>query len=165
VKAVEGTSAQIVDGRATTPGLRLLEKYAIELGGGRNSRFGLDDGVVITPNHIAITGDLQRAVQEAREKLGHLHKVNVYVNSDNDVKGAIASGADVLIIDASSAGEVAQLAKVAKELSSVVAIEYAGTVSLDDVRAYAEAGADLIRIDALTSSAPSKKISFNVQPY
>src|SRR6185436_3553588 len=72
VKAVEGTAAQIIDSRATTPGLRLLEKYAVELGGGRNSRFGLDDGVVITPNHISIIGELARAVADAKQKLGFL---------------------------------------------------------------------------------------------
>jgi len=165
VKAVEGTGAQIVDGRATTPGLRLLEKYAVELGGGRNSRFGLDDGVVITPNHIAMIGDLARAVRDAKEKLGYLHKINVYVSSEDDVKAATASGADVLIIDGLTVGEVSQRVKAARELSAAVAIEYSGAVSLEDVRDYAEAGVNLIRIDALTSSAPSKKISFNLQPY
>ena len=165
VKAVEGTSAQIIDSRSTTPGLRLLEKYAVELGGGRNSRFGLDDGVVITPNHIAIIGDLPRAVRDAKEKLAHLHKVNVCVNSESDVKEAVGCGADVMVVDGLSAGELSQLVKVARELSSSVAIEYSGTVSLETVRDYAEAGVDLIRIEALTSSAPAKKISFNVQPY
>jgi len=165
VKAVEGTGAQIIDGRATTPGLRLLEKYAVELGGGRNSRFGLDDGVVITPNHIAMIGDLARAVRDAKEKLGYLHKINVYVSSEDDVKAATASGADVLIIDGLTVGEVSQRVKAARELSAAVAIEYSGAVSLEDVRDYAEAGVNLIRIDALTSSAPSKKISFNLQPY
>jgi nicotinate-nucleotide pyrophosphorylase (carboxylating) len=165
VKAVEGTGAQIVDGRATTPGLRLLEKYAVELGGGRNSRFGLDDGVVITPNHIAMIGDLARAVRDAKEKLGYLHKINVYVSSEDDVKAATASGADVLIIDGLTVGEVSQRVRAARELSAAVAIEYSGAVSLEDVRDYAEAGVNLIRIDALTSSAPSKKISFNLQPF
>jgi len=165
VKAVEGTSAQIVDGRATTPGLRLLEKYAVELGGGRNSRFGLDDGVVITPNHIAIIGDLPRAVRDAKEKLGYRHKINVHINTEDDVKEAIGSGADGLILDGLSAGRVAELVKVARDLSSSVAIECSGAISVEEVRDYAEAGAGLIRIDALTQSAAAKKITFNIQPY
>ncbi|HET7112919.1 MAG TPA: hypothetical protein VFI57_04710, partial [Pyrinomonadaceae bacterium] len=77
VEAVEGTGAQIVDTRATTPGLRLLERYAVELGGGYNGRFGLDDGVVVTSNHVAILGGVSAAVRSAKEKLGYLHKVGV----------------------------------------------------------------------------------------
>ena len=165
VKAVEGTTAQIMDSRTTTPGLRLLEKYAVELGGGRNSRFGLDDGVVITPNHIAIIGDLERAVREAKEKLGHLHKVSVYVNMENEVKAAIGAGADVLITDGLNASEVGKLVKLAKDLSSSVAIECVGAFLANGVRDYAEAGVDLIRVDALTQSAPPKNITFNIQPY
>jgi nicotinate-nucleotide pyrophosphorylase (carboxylating) len=164
VRGVEGTAAQIVDGRATTPGLRLLEKYAVELGSGRNSRFGLDDGVVITPNHIAIIGDLPHAVREAKEKLGYLHKINVYVNGEGDLKQAIASGADGLILDGLSAERVGEMVKLARELSSSVTIECSGAISVEEVRDYAEAGADLIRIDGLTQSAPAKNISFNIQP-
>jgi nicotinate-nucleotide pyrophosphorylase (carboxylating) len=165
VQAVDGTSAQIVDGRATTPGLRLLEKYAIELGGGRSGRFGLDDGVVVTPNHVSIIGDLSRAVMDAKEKLGYLHKIAVYVNTEDEVKEAIRSGADVLIMEGFTADEVSSLVKVAKNLSTAVALECSGTISIEHVRDYAEAGADLIRIDALTNCASAKKISFNIQPY
>jgi nicotinate-nucleotide pyrophosphorylase (carboxylating) len=165
VKAVEGTAAQIIDSRATTPGLRLLEKYAVELGGGRNSRFGLDDGIVITPNHIAIIGDLARAVRDAKQKLGYLHKINVYVNTENDVKEAVGSGADLLIMDGLSAEETSQLVMVARELSASIAVECSGAISLEHVREYADAGADLICIDSLTNSAPVKRISFNIQPY
>src|SRR5262245_735539 len=147
VQAVDGTAAQIVDGRSTTPGLRLLEKYAVELGGGRNSRFGLDDGVVITPNHIAIIGGLPRAVQDAKEKLGYLHKINVCVSNESDVKEAIESGADALVIDGLNADDVSRLVKLAKDLSQGVVVECAGESNPDLVRAYAEAGADLIRID------------------
>jgi len=165
VKAVEGTAAQISDSRATTPGLRLLERYAVELGGGRNSRFGLDDGVIITPNHIAIIGDVARAVAEAKQKLGYLHRINVYVNSEKDVTEAIASGADVLIIEGLTSEQTSQLVAVARKLSSLIAIEFSGAISLEQVRQYAEAGVDLIRIDALTNSAPAKKITFNIQSY
>ena len=165
VKAVEGTSAQIVDSRSTTPGLRMLEKYAVQLGGGNNTRFGLDDGVVVTANHISIIGDTSRAVLEAKQKLGYLHKINVYVSSENDLKSAVTSGADVVILDGVSPNEIARLVKVAKEISSTIAIECSGAITLDNVREYAETGADLIRVEALTNSAPAKNISFQVQPY
>ena len=99
VKAVEGTGALIADTRATTPGLRLLERYAVELGGGYNSRFGLDDGVVVTSNHISILGGVTGAVKSAKEKLGYLHKVAVEVSTENEVREAVTAGADVIVIE------------------------------------------------------------------
>src|SRR5688500_3327127 len=99
VQAVDGTAAQIVDSRATTPGLRLLERYAVELGGGYNGRFGLDDGVVVTSNHIAILGSVGSAVKSAKEKLGYLHRVAVQVANENEVKEAVTSGADVVMFE------------------------------------------------------------------
>src|SRR6201988_4418226 len=165
VTAVEGTSAQIVDSRATTPGLRLLERYAVELGGGYNGRFGLDDGVVVTSNHVSILGSVAAAVKTAKEKLGYLHKVGVQVATENEVKDAIANGADVIMFDGPNADELKRLATVAKELSESVIIEYSGQVHPANVREYAEAGAQLIRIEALTSSAAATKIAFNVQPF
>src|SRR5215211_4670409 len=123
VKAVEGTGAQITDTRATTPGLRPLERYAVELGGGYNSRFGLDDGVVVTSNHVSILGSIASAVKTAKEKLGYIHKVAVDVASQNDVLEAINAGADVLVIEDLSSKEFASLVASARELSSTVAIE------------------------------------------
>ena len=165
VTAVEGTGAQIVDSRATTPGLRLLERYAVELGGGFNGRFGLEDGVVVTSNHVSIVGGVAAAVKSAKEKLGYLHKVGVQVATENEVKDAIANGADVIMFDDISAEDLKRLAAVGKELSESVMIEYSGQVTPANVSEYAEAGAQLIRIEALTSSAPATKIAFRVQPF
>ena len=162
VKAVEGTGAQIADTRATTPGLRLLERYAVELGGGYNSRFGLDDGVVVTSNHVSILGGVASAVKTAKEKLGYLHKVAVEVSAENEVREAISAGADVIVIEAP---EFARLATAARELSSSVAIECTGKITPENVREYAEAGAQLIRIEALTSAAAAADITFKVQPF
>jgi len=162
VKAVEGTGAQITDTRATTPGLRLLERYAVELGGGYNSRFGLDDGVVVTSNHVSILGGVASAVKTAKEKLGYLHKVAVEVSAENEVREAIGAGADVIVIEAP---EFARLATAARELSSSVAIECTGKITPENVREYAEAGAQLIRIEALTSAAAAADITFKVQPF
>lgn len=165
VKAVEGTSTQITDTRATTPGLRPLERYAVELGGGYNNRFGLDDGVVVTSNHISILGGVAGAVRSAKEKLGYLHKVAVQVSSENDVREAVEAGADAIVIEDLSAQEFGRLATIARERSSTIAIECGGSITLANVRDYAEAGAQLIRVEALTNAAAAANISFKVQPF
>jgi nicotinate-nucleotide pyrophosphorylase (carboxylating) len=165
MKAVEGTGAQITDTRATTPGLRPLERYAVELGGGYNSRFGLDDGVVVTSNHISILGGVAGAVRSAKDKLGYLHKVAVQVANENDVREAINAGADVLVIEDLSVKEFARLAASARELSNTITIECGGTITPANAREYAEAGAQLIRVEVLTNAAPAANISFRVQPF
>ena len=164
VVAVEGTGAQIVDTRATTPGLRLLERYAVELGGGYNGRFGLDDGVIVTSNHVAIVGGVSAAVRSAKEKLGYLHKVGVQVANETELRDAIEAGADVLVLEDLEAEAFRQLAGTAKQLSKSVVIEYSGKTTPANVRDYAEAGAQLISVESLTS-APAMNISFRVQPY
>jgi len=165
VSAVDGTGALIADTRATTPGLRLLERYAVELGGGNNSRFGLDDGVVVTSNHISIIGGVTGAVKTAKEKLGYLHKVAVEVSSENEVKDAIEAGADVIVVDGLEVTRFAQLAAKARELSSSIGIECSGKITPANVREYAQAGAQVIRVEALTSGATAADISFKVQPF
>lgn len=165
VNAVERTGAQIAGTRATTPGLRLLERYAVELGGGYNSRFGLDDGVVVTSNHIAIHGGAASAVKLAKEKLGYLYKIVAEVSNAGEVREAIEAGADAIVLEGLGVEQFAQLAARARELSETVAIECAGKISIETVRAYAEAGAQLIRIEALTNAAPAADISFRVQPF
>jgi nicotinate-nucleotide pyrophosphorylase (carboxylating) len=165
VQAVDGTAAQIADTRATTPGLRLLERYAVELGGGYNSRFGLDDGVVVTSNHIAMVGGVDVAVKTAKEQLGFIHKVSVEVSSENELREAIQAGADAVVINDLDPPEFRRLASVARELSPSVIIECSGKITPGNAREYAEAGAQLIRVEALTSSAPAMDISFRVQPF
>lgn len=165
VNAVAGTGALIADTRATTPGLRLLERYAVELGGGFNSRFGLDDGVLVTSNHIAILGNALAAVKQAKEKLGHFHKIAVEVSAETEVKGAIEAGADALVINDLEPVEFGKLVVIARELSDSVAIECAGNITLTNVREYATVGAQIVRVDALTSAAPAMNISFRVQPF
>lgn len=163
VNAVEGTGAQIADTRATTPGLRLLERYAVELGGGYNSRFGLDDGVVVTSNHLAILGGAASAVQLAKAKLGYLHKIVAQVSNEDEAREAITAGADAIVIEGADSAQFARLAAGARELSNTVAIECAGKITIENVREYAEAGAQLVRIEALTNAAPAADISFRVQ--
>jgi nicotinate-nucleotide pyrophosphorylase (carboxylating) len=163
VLAVEGTPAKIADTRKTTPGLRMLEKYAVLLGGGVNHRYGLDDGVCIKANHAAIAGSLSSAIKHANEKIGHLHRVAVEVSGRSEIKEAVEAGASVLVMKDLSAEKVREQADYARELSSSITVEVSGDLSLDNVRSYAEAGADLVRVDALTQSVRAKMISFQIQ--
>ena len=163
VKAIAGTKAKIADTRKTTPGLRMLEKYAVLLGGGVNHRYGLDDGVFIKTNHAALAGGVGTAVKSTREKIGHLHKIEVETASEREVKDAIENGADAVSIDVSNSA-AAELIRKAREISSSVSIVISGDLTRENIRCFAEAGADLIRVDALTQSVRAMDISFQIQP-
>ncbi len=163
VRSIEGTNAVIVDTRKTTPGLRMLEKYAVLAGGGRNHRFGLDDGVLIKDNHIALAGGVGAAVERARKQVGHLHKVEVEVSTERDLRDAINSGADIILLDNLTPEETKRFVDLARELAPAVTLESSGGIALENVRAYAEAGVDLISIGALTHSARAMDISFKIQ--
>lgn len=165
VQAIEGTGAVIVDTRKTTPGLRMLEKYAVQLGGGRNQRFGLDDAIVIKSNHIAVAGGVGEAVRKAKEALGHLHKIEVRVSSERELREALKSEADVLLFEDLEIAELGRLILVSRELSPGVKVEYSGDITLETVRSYAEAGADMISIAALTNSARAMNVSFQMQQF
>jgi len=163
VRAVEGTRAQIVDTRKTTPGLRMLEKYAVLTGGARNHRFGLDDGVLIKDNHVALAGGVATAVARARKAVGHLHKIEVEISKERDMREAIDAGADILLLDNLSPDETRRMVEVARTLSPKVLLESSGGITLENVRAYAEAGVDLISVGTLTHSARATDISFKIQ--
>lgn len=163
VEAVEGTGAQIVDTRKTTPGLRMLEKYAVATGGARNHRFGLDDGVLIKDNHIALAGGVATAVERARKAVGHLHKVEVEVSRERELRDAVEAGADILLLDNQTPDETRRLVEIARSLKPDVLLESSGGITLENVRAYAEAGVDLISVGALTHSARAVDISFKIQ--
>lgn len=163
VKAIEGTKAQIVDTRKTTPGLRMLEKYAVLSGGGRNHRLGLDDGVLIKDNHIALAGGVRAAVERARAEVGHLHKIEVEVSTERDLREAIVSGADIILLDNLTPEDTVPLVQIARELAPQVVLESSGGINLSNARAYAEAGVDLVSVGALTHSARAMDISFKIQ--
>jgi nicotinate-nucleotide pyrophosphorylase (carboxylating) len=163
VRAVEGTSAKIADTRETTPGLRMLEKYAVLLGGGLNGRYGLDDGVRVKRNHVAIAGGLGPAVKSAVEKVGHVHRVAAEVSDAADIKAAIEAGAASLVLRDVAVDQARERIAYARQLSESVSIEISGDVTLDNVRKYAEAGADIIAVAALTQSVRAMDISFQIQ--
>lgn len=163
VRAIEGTKASIVDTRKTTPGLRLLEKYAVTVGGGKNHRMGLDDGILIKDNHIALAGGVTEAVLAAKRKAGHLHKIEVEVTNWAQLREAIEAGADIVMLDNQTPEEAAKLVEMARNLNPSVLIEASGGMDLERVRSYAEAGVDLISVGRLTHSTRAVDISFKIQ--
>ncbi len=163
VKAVEGTGAQIVDTRKTTPGLRMLEKYAVTVGGGKNHRFGLDDGVLIKDNHIALAGGVTEAVTMAKMKCGHLHKIEVEISNWAQLRQAVEAGADIIMLDNQTPEEAAKLVEMAHSMNPNVLLEASGGMDLNRVRSFAEAGVDLISVGRLTHSARAVDISFKIQ--
>ena len=164
MRAIQGTKAKIGDTRKTTPGLRMLEKYAVLLGGGVNHRYGLDDGVFIRSNHAGIAGGLAAAIKSAREKIGHVHKIAAEVTSKSETAEAIKAGATVIVLDDLRPSEVKDLIDDARGLASDATFEVSGSVTLENVREYAESGADLIRVAALTQSVRAMEITFQIQP-
>ncbi len=163
VKAVEGTKAVIVDTRKTTPGLRMLEKYAVTVGGGKNHRMGLDDGVLIKDNHIALAGGITEAVKAAKNRVGHLHKIEVEISNWAQLREALLAGAEIVMLDNQSPEETAKLVSMARDINPNVLIEASGGMDLDRVRSYADAGVDLISVGRLTHSARAVDISFKIQ--
>jgi len=167
VQEIVGTKAKIVDTRKTTPGLRMLEKYAVNVGGGANHRLGLDDGVLIKDNHLAMAGSVADAVRRAREVAGHLHKIEVEVATLEQIKEALDAQADILLLDNMTPEMVRQAVQIVSEREGEdrrTLLEASGGINLSNVRQYAEAGVDLISIGALTHSAPSVDISFKIRP-
>lgn len=163
VKAIEGTNAHIVDTRKTAPGLRMLEKYAVTIGGAKNHRLGLDDGVLIKDNHIALAGGVKEAVQAAKLKVGHLHKIEVEVTNWHQLREAILAGADIVMLDNQTPEEAAKLVEMARNMNENILLEGSGNMSLETVRDYAEAGVDLISVGKITHSARAVDISFKIQ--
>lgn len=163
VNAIEGTGALIVDTRKTTPGLRMLEKYAVTVGGGKNHRFGLDDGVLIKDNHIELAGGITEAVTAAKQKVGHLHKIEVEISNWAQLREAMLAGADVIMLDNQTPDEARKLVEMARDINPGVLLEASGGMNLETVRAYAEVGVDLISVGRLTHSAKAMDISFKIQ--
>ena len=163
VKAIEGTGVAIVDTRKTTPGLRSMEKYAVTVGGGKNHRMGLDDGVLIKDNHIALAGGVTEAVVAAKRTAGHLHKIEVEVTNWAQLREAIEAGADIVMLDNQTPDEAAKLVEMSRNMNPHVLIEASGGMELDRVRSYAEAGVDLISVGRITHSARAVDISFKIQ--
>ena len=156
VAEVVDTGAVIVDTRKTTPGLRLLEKYAVRIGGGGNHRMALYDGVLIKENHIAAAGGISAAIGRARQHVPHTLKIECEVRDLDEVTEALEAGADILLLDNM---ELDQLRRAVGLIDRRAVTEASGGVNLDTVRAIAETGVCLISVGALTHSCRAVDIS------
>ena len=162
VEAVRGTRTRIADTRKTTPGLRALEKHAVVCGGGANHRFGLDDAILIKDNHVAVCGGVSAAVRRARAAVGHLMKIEVEVDSLDQLDQALAETPDVIMLDNFSLEDLTEAVRRRKSSPfGAVILEASGGVNLDTVAAIARTGVDVISVGALTHSAPALDIGLD----
>jgi nicotinate-nucleotide pyrophosphorylase (carboxylating) len=160
---LSGLKTELLDTRKTTPGLRLLEKYAVRMGGGKNHRLRLDEGVLIKNNHLRLAGGVKRALEKARASRPESSglELEVEVSNAEELEEAIAAGADRALLDNMTPGMVKHCVAVAR---GRLPLEVSGGVTLANVRAYGEAGADFISVGALTHSAPAAAIHFLIEP-
>ena len=159
VQAASGYPVKIVDTRKTTPGWRVLEKYAVRVGGGHNHRFGLCDAVLIKDNHIAAVGSIADAVARAREQIPHTMKIEVEVEDLDQVREAVRSGADIIMLDNMDVGMMSEAVRL---INGRALVEASGGIRLNDIPAVAATGVDLISIGALTNSAVPLDISMSM---
>jgi nicotinate-nucleotide pyrophosphorylase (carboxylating) len=161
VDAVKGTRARIACTRKTTPGLRLLEKYAVRLGGGVNHRFGLDDGVLLKDNHIVVAGGIRAAVETAKTGLGHMVKVEVEVDRLDQIGEALAAGADAILLDNMTP---AQMREAVAIIDGRAIVEASGRITKETAPAIAATGVDVISCGWITHSAPILDIGLDFEP-
>lgn len=159
VRAVEGTGARIVCTRKTTPGLRALEKHAVRAGGGANHRFGLDDAILIKDNHRAVAGGVRPAIERARSHAGHLVKVEVEVDTLEELEEALACGVDAVLLDNMGPDTLRR----AVEMTAGRAItEASGGITPETAPAIAASGVDLLSVGWITHSAPSLDVALDI---
>ena len=156
-----GTRAEFLDTRKTTPGLRRLQKYAVRVGGGRNHRLRLDDGILIKGNHLRLVGGIRTAVERALQQRPAGYHVEVEITSREELDDAILAGADGVLLDNMSPAEVQQCVERA---AGRVRLEVSGGIDATNIRAYAEAGVDYISVGAVTHSAAAVDINFRIKP-
>ncbi len=151
VKAIAGTKAHVVCTRKTTPGLRLMEKYAVRCGGGMNHRFALYDAVLIKDNHIAIVGGVRKALEKAKRKVGHMVKIEIEIDTLEQLKEVLSIGVDAVLLDNMT---TAMLKEAVAMIDHQAITEASGRITLDTARTVAESGVDLISVGWITHSAP-----------
>ena len=159
VEALAGTKAQILDTRKTTPGLRALEKYAVRVGGGRNHRYGLFDGILIKENHVRAAGGVGEAVRRAKARAPHYLKVEVEVRDPAELEEALEAGADLILLDNFP---LEALREAVRRVGGRVPLEASGNMTLERAKAAAEAGVDYVSVGALTHSAKALDLSLLV---
>jgi nicotinate-nucleotide pyrophosphorylase (carboxylating) len=158
VEVIAGTRAKLIDTRKTTPGLRMLEKHAVVCGGGASHRLGLDGGIMIKDNHIAISGSITAAVQRARSGAPLLTKIEVECDRLDQVQEALAAKADVIMLDNMSLQDMREAVKL---VGGRIPLEASGGVRFDTIRSIAETGVDFISTSKLTQAAPAVDIGLD----
>ena len=158
VEAIKGTRARLIDTRKTTPGLRMLDKHAVTCGGGLNHRLGLDNGVMVKDNHIAVCGGIAKAVERARRQLPVLTKLEVECDRLEQVEEALAAEVDVIMFDNMSVPDMAQAVKM---VNGRIKLEASGGIRLDTIRPIAETGVDYISTSKTHQSAPAVDIGLD----
>ena len=158
VERIAGTRAVLLDTRKTTPGLRMLEKHAAQVGGAKNHRLGLADGVLIKDNHIAVCGSIRAAVARAKVKIPVLTKIEVEADRIDQVAEALDAGADMVLLDNMT---LDQLREAVRMVAGRIPLEASGGVNLDTIRGIAETGVDYISVGRITQSAPAVDIGLD----
>ena len=156
---VKDFSVRIVDTRKTTPGLRILEKYAVRVGGAINHRFGLYDAILIKDNHIALAGGIKPAVQLAKKNASHMVKIEIEVDNLSQLKEALEENVDIIMLDNMNLTDMKKAVEISK---GQVLLEASGGITLEKVKAIAQTGVDLISVGALTHSVKSLDISLEI---
>lgn len=159
VEKIDPSQVRVIDTRKTTPGLRILEKYAVRMGGGTNHRFGLFDGILIKDNHIAVAGSISEALEKIKGRVPHTLKIEVEVENIKGVEEAIRAGADAILLDNMSLEEMKEAVSIA---GGRVLLEASGGVTLESIEEISKTGIDLISVGAITHSARSVDISLEV---
>lgn len=162
VAELDGLSVRLVDTRKTTPGHRMLEKYAVRVGGGHNHRFNLSDAVMIKDNHIKASGGIRQAVTRARQGIPHTMKIEVEVETMEQVREALDAGADIIMLDNMPVIDMEQAVQLIRQQASHVIIEASGGVTLQTVRKIAQTGVDVISVGGLTQSVRALDISLDL---
>jgi nicotinate-nucleotide pyrophosphorylase (carboxylating) len=159
VERTDSSKVRVIDTRKTTPGLRILEKYAVRRGGGFNHRFGLFDGILIKDNHIAVAGSIAKALARIKGRVPHTLRIEVEVEDIRGVEEAIGSGADAILLDNMSLKEMREAVSIA---GGRVLVEASGGITLESIEEVSKTGIDLISVGAITHSARSVDISLEV---
>ena len=161
VEAVRPFSARIICTRKTTPGLRMLEKHAVRAGGGLNHRFGLDDAVLIKDNHVALAGGIRNAIVRSRQAAGPLVKIEVEVDTLEQLAEVLESGVDAVLLDNMTPE---QMREAVRRVNGRALVEASGRIRLENVNAVAATGVDLISAGWITHSAPALDLGLDVRP-
>ncbi|HEY9181517.1 MAG TPA: carboxylating nicotinate-nucleotide diphosphorylase [Candidatus Baltobacteraceae bacterium] len=160
VDRIQGTQAHVVCTRKTTPGLRVLEKYAVRCGGGSNHRFGLDDAVLVKDNHLALAGSIRAAVDAVRARVGHMVKIEVEVDTLEQLREALETPVDAVLLDNMNPEQLTQAVKL---VNGRLLTEASGTITAERIAAVAASGVDLISSGWITHSAPALDLGLDVE--